>query len=341
MITLSLGLVLYKPRKRCVEKAVVVVHAQLAAVTLDRRDNTKGSQVGEDVYQHVVNQSRHTLSRTRDNTQHDVTGLRDRREGQESFQVLLTDGKQVTDGNRQHNQGPQDALPDSRVEEEDLVENQQQSKGSRALRDNRQIRGYLRGSTFVNVGRPQVEGNQRKFESHTGQHEYNRGDEQRRAVGRDGYGNIAEVERTRNSVEEREAQQEESRRKDSRKEVFGTGLIRLAVFLGKGDECSHRQRSGLEPDKEEQEVTGRNHQVHTEEGYQQQFVELAPTHFHIGILAPRYRLQQHDEGTYIEHGLYHRGHGRSLIHAAKSRGRLDRYDVPDRMQGKQDTRCNR
>ena len=281
------------------------------------------------------------MNRTGNDTQHDVTGLRDRREGQEPFQVLLTNGKQVAHGNRQYNQGPHDALPNGRFKGEDLVENQHEGKGCRTLRDNRQVRGDLRGSSFVDVGCPQVEGNERELESHTGQHKDERGDEQRRVIAGNVEGDVVEIERTRNAIEERESQQEECRREDSREEVFGTGLIRLRVFLGNGDERGHRQRSGLESDEEEQEVSRRNHQVHTEEGHQQQLVKLTPTYFYIGSVAPRNRLQQHDEGTYVKHGLYHRRDGRRLIHAAKSRCRLDRYDVPDRVQGKQDTRCNR
>ena len=85
-----------------------------------------------------------------------------------------------------------------------------------------------------------MERNQRKFESHTGQYKNERGDQQWRVIRCNRYGYIAEIERARYSIEERKAQQEDSRRENRRKEVFGSRLIRFRIFLIDSYQSGHR-----------------------------------------------------------------------------------------------------
>ncbi len=54
----------------------------------------------------------------------------------------------------------------------------------------------------------------------------------------------------------------------------------LITVLVKCHESGKRKRSRFEADDEQQEVTSRNHEVHTEKGDEQQLVELAATHTH-------------------------------------------------------------
>ena len=135
-------------------QTVIVVHSYFSTTTLNRRYHTECSQVGEYVHQHIVNQRSHTLCRTCYNTQHNISCLRDRRESQKAFQILLTNSEQVTHCNGQYDQSPHDTLPDDRIEEEDFVKYQHQCKSSSPFRYNRQIRSHLSGSSLINIGCP-------------------------------------------------------------------------------------------------------------------------------------------------------------------------------------------
>jgi len=66
-------------------------------------------------------------------------------------------------------------------------------------------------------------------------------------------------------------------------------------------------------------VAARNHQVHAEESDEQQLVELAATHGHIGAVCPFDRLYQHYYDTDIE-DILNCGHNRrGGIHACEGR----------------------
>ena len=82
-------------------------------------------------------------------------------------------------------------------------------------------------------------------------------------------------------------------------------------------ESGQRKRCGLKSDEEQQEVTGRYHEVHSEECDQHQFVEFAAAnelHFRVG---PFERLYQDDKNTYIEYILDGGYSGSGHIHTCE------------------------
>ena len=82
--------------------SVVVCHVHLpAAMLFDSGNHSESGKIGCGVYQHVEYQRCHSERRAADDGQHDVTGLRNGRKGEEPFQILLSYGEKVGHGNTQ------------------------------------------------------------------------------------------------------------------------------------------------------------------------------------------------------------------------------------------------
>ncbi len=76
----------------------------------------------------------------------------------------------------------------------------------------------------------------------------------------------------------------------------------VTIFV-EGDKAGHRHRCHLKAEEEQQEVVGTHHHVHSQEGGDDQFVELSL--LEIGVLTkqPLARLNHHDERAEGKDGL--------------------------------------
>ena len=84
-----------------------------------------------------------------------------------------------------------------------------------------------------------------------------------------------------------------------------------------------RKRCAFQTDDEQQEVTGRNHEIHAEKCHKQQFVELSAAHDHQLPVSPFTALDKHDENTHIEYILDHGAHIGCGIHSGEGINRAD------------------
>ena len=126
-----------------------------------------------------------------------------------------------------------------------------------------------------------------------------------------------EVKRTAQSVDKRKAHHEDGGGEHGGEDIFHRSLAALIAVLVKGHHCSQRQRSGLEADHEEQEVTCRHHEIHAEERHEQQLVKLTAAHGkHVGARPPQ-SLYHHDERSDVENVLDADHSLARAIHAAE------------------------
>ena len=297
-------------------QAIIVCQRYLARALHDDVDDREDAQVGEEVNQHVVNQRGHTHRRAGDDAQHDVACLRDAGEGHQSHQVLLAQGEEVGQGDGENDDPVEDSLPFRHHRGEHLDEDQHQHEGCRAFGNDAQVGRHRAGRTLVDVGRPQVEGNQRNLEAHTGEEEHQCHDLQGAAV--QGGGDILEVEGARRAVYQRQAEQQQGAGEHGCQDILGTSLGGLEAELVEGDQSHHRDAGRFKSDEEHQEVSGRNHEVHAQQGGERQDVELALLDVVLLAAHPFVCHQEHDERAYAQDRLHDALGGRGDVHATES-----------------------
>ena len=93
----------------------------------------------------------------------------------------------------------------------------------------------------------------------------------------------------------------------------------MTVFV-QGNEAGHRHGGHLQTEEEHEEVVGTHHHEHTQQGGEDQHVELAL--LEAGVLAahPLAALNEHEECSEGKHGLDYAGGRRTLIHSAEGYG---------------------
>ena len=91
----------------------------------------------------------------------------------------------------------------------------------------------------------------------------------------------------------------------------------VAVFV-EGNQGCHRDACRLQSDEEHQEVSGRNHEVHTQQGGKCQNVELTLFDGSVWTAHPFVRHQEYNQCTYTEDGFHDALYRLIVIHAAES-----------------------
>ena len=97
----------------------------------------------------------------------------------------------------------------------------------------------------------------------------------------------------------------------------------LVAVLVEGHHGCQGQGGALKADDEEQEVAGRDHEVHAEQGHEQQLVELASAHAALFAVNPLLALEQYQEDAEVEDALDGDADLSVDIHAAESLGDVD------------------
>ena len=133
-----------------------------------------------------------------------------------------------------------------------------------------------------------MEGHERKLEADTCDDECQRHDEHYAHLAGECEVDFLEVERTGEAVDKRQTHHEDCRGEYGCEHVLHGCFVALIAVFVEGDHGCEGQRGAFEADDEEQEVTGRYHEVHAEEGDEQKLVELAAAHEHLLTVGPRY-----------------------------------------------------
>ena len=300
---------------------------------LDRRNDTENREVRGHVNQHVEDQRSHAEGAPADHGQHDVTGLRDGREGEEAFQVLLPDGEEVRHRDRQHRHGIKQRLPLPDHRPEDLHQHGHQHERRRAFRHHRQVGGHRRRRALIGVGGPEVERDQRNLEPQPREEEDHGHDLQRRT--RNARRHIVEIERPGRPVEERDSIEHQPAGEEGAEDVLRTRLGRITLVLVERHQTGHRHRSQLHADKEKQEVARADHQIHAQQRREGQDVELALLVGRIPAAQPRIGLQEDDQRPDGQHALDDGVHRHVLEHAPEHFARSPRNDIDRDLQREQ------
>ena len=167
--------------------------------------------------------------------------MRDGGESHEAFEILLTDGEEVGDGDRRNDDPHQGVIPRSKqfaVHREDLHQHSEEHKGGATFRNDAEETSHHGGGALIGVGRPKVEGNQRNLEAHSGQEEGQTEQRQReRATAAEAH--EVEVERAERAVEERDAVEHQRCGEEGEKNELRTGFGALIAQFVVGHQGSH------------------------------------------------------------------------------------------------------
>ena len=298
---------------------------------LNRIDNSEHSHVSYNIYQYIVHQRSHTSLTASNNSQHDISCLRDWAERHEALELALTNGKEVGDGDAQYNNDVEQILPVSSQRTESLHHDNHESKGCSTLRTYAQITSNRCGSALIGVSCPEVEGNKRKLEAQTTEEEHQAHNSERwssfveRRSWHQFSSNIVEVESSCSSVNEWDTIQHHTAREGSNQNILGSSLCALFLVLVKSYQAGHRHWGSLQSKEEQQERTARYHDEHTEQCWQHQHVELTfVLYIQCTRLNPGLRHHYYYQCTSSKNSLHYLWSLCCYIHTTESFCRLSR-----------------
>ncbi len=153
----------------------------------------------------------------------------------------------------------------------------EQEPGDCPLRDRGDVGGDRRGRAFVDVGRPEMERDDRELESEAGHDEGDAGEDEAAIEfgGGQARGNEpGEVHGAAGVIEERDAEQEEGRGERGEDEVLQTGFDRQRPGVEVGDHAVERDAQQLEAEEQGDEVAARDQDRGTERGGEHEDVDL-------------------------------------------------------------------
>ena len=146
---------------------------------------------------------------------------------------------------------------------------------------------------------------------------------------------IGKVECAYRTVYQRNAVKQQSAGEECGKDVLGACLGRVVAVLVESHQRSHRDAGRFQSDEEHQEVAGGNHEVHTQQRGECQYIELALLDCRIGAAHPLVRHKEHDERTYAENGFDDTLYRLVMVHPAESVGCRTGNDGYKRMDDEQ------
>lgn len=309
-------------------KAVVVVHAYLAAVLLYHVKHGEGAEVGGHVDEEVEHKGGHALRRATHNSQYEVAGLRDGGEGHETLEVFLADGEEVGHGDGGDDNPEEAFAPEAEegIGTEHFHQDGHEHEGGGALGDDAQITGNDGRSSLIGVGRPEMEGHEGNLEAETGDEEHEA--EHAQKVDRQAVGQLVKVEGAGGTIDKRHAVEQQGCREEGEQDVLGTGLGAFILFLVIGHEGGHGDGGQLESDEEHEEVAAGNHEIHAQQGKEHEGVELAHLDAVLAAVEPRTGHEEDDNDAHVEHTLDDGHHGGMLVHAAESLRRQGGIGAP-------------
>ena len=294
-------------------------------------DHTERAEAAEQVTGQVnANRFHRHLTALQSNQRHQqVAEMRDRRVTEQTFNIGLAQRHQVTEddgskGNHAQYDTYRFAIP-YRCVQEQTHHHAEDSDFARR----RQEGGNRSRSALVNVWRPQVERNQRKFKAEANNHQTEARQQQRFVQHA-----VAEALTERNKrqiarlrVHQRHTEQQEGRRCGRQNGVFDTGFQRTFLTERIANQTKQRQRDQLNTKEQRRQMVSVSQQNTAECGNQHQQVELFP----VVVVAFQPRVskgtggktgQQHQSG--VEHGETVNPHQRGDVHGARLANKPER-----------------
>ena len=108
----------------------------------------------------------------------------------------------------------------------------------------------------------------------------------------------------------------------------------MAILVERNQGC-HRDAGRFQSDEEHQEVSGGNHEVHTQQGGERQDVELTLLDVVVFAAHPFVCHQEHNQCTYAQDGLHDALGRRVDVHAAEEADVPTGNDGDERMYEEQ------
>ena len=260
----------------------------------DVRHHAKHGEGGDEVRKEIkVNRSRgrHTGDGTaeRDDAEQEEAGMRDARESDEAFDVVLRERGDVAEENRRGGHRRERRGDEPVVRREDVPRQDEQDGETGSFRADGEEGSDGCRRALIDVGHPNLERECSDFEGDANQHEHDAdageevvriGDEklpERRVVqcrGRvTGKRGIAG-----HAVEEDDPEEQQARTERSHHEVFQAGLKRGRLGAEVGDENVEANRNGLQGDEEHHEVIALREEHHRPRDDEHEVVELDAWH---------------------------------------------------------------
>ena len=198
----------------------------------------------------------------------------------QSFQVPLGQCHQVA---HQHGQGRQHydddlpLVPPISGRHEGLRQQpQHQGKGRRLGRDS-QVGRYRQGRAFVGIGRPHVEGHRRQLEAQACHNQRKPGPQRGADVAglTQFLGNGIEPGNAQRAVNHAQAVEQDSRRQGSNDDVLQAAFVGLGIPQRVGHHHVQAEAQQFQRNVSCQQLPGHGHQVHAQNGEEQETVKFA------------------------------------------------------------------
>ena len=196
-----------------------------------------------------------------------VTGLGNRRIGQQAAHIVLPQGQQISQRHGHHGQG-QRQLPAQRLQAgHGHISNTNQGHEARDLGNDRQQTGVGIGGALVHVGSIKMERHHGDAKAQAGHDEDQSQPSKPGQRGALGAGrsqsllDLIETGRSCRTVEERESVEQQGRGQDAQKEILGACLEQLRPTSEEQDDV-RGDRDQLETDEDRHQVSSQRHEHH-------------------------------------------------------------------------------
>jgi len=88
-------------------------------------------------------------------------------------------------------------------------------------------------------------------------------------------GKVIEIQGSGRTVNHRQTEQQQCAGEECGKNILGSCFSGVVTVFIEGNQSCHRNGSSLQSDEEHQEVSGGNHEIHTEQSRESEYIELS------------------------------------------------------------------
>ena len=290
-------------------------HRGFPAIAPYRDENAEGAEVRDGVRRHVEQQRLESIGTTlhADDPAEHVSGVRDRRESEQSLQVALSESAKVPHdhGEARHERDP--GSPGT-AEIADRDRNHPAERAERRdLDPGGHERGHGRGGPLVDVGRPHMEGRRAHLEEESHQEERAAHQRERPPQGHTGR-HLRQRGAAGSAIQEGDSEQKEGRRERAGDEVLDRGFLAMRVRPRHRAQGVEGHRHDFQGDEERDRLGCGGQTEHAHDREKHQGEELVRSH--PIVIEPR-RGQPHSQDRHHEDRDLHKGAiGASLDGAA-------------------------
>ena len=88
-------------------------------------------------------------------------------------------------------------------------------------------------------------------------------------------GKVFKIQRSGGTVNHGQAEQQQGAGEEGGKNILGSCFGRVVTVFVEGNQGSHRDGCRFQPDEEHQEVSGGNHEIHTKQSGECQYIKFS------------------------------------------------------------------